>query len=96
MTEGERINLYNDLCDYEEDLKLISYPSQTKAIDIIHRAIVYVRGITARWITSNALPVLDENKKVIAYHNCECSSCHFIGGVSTFKLCPNCGAHMRK
>lgn len=98
MTEAERINLYNDLCDYEDDLRKISYPSQTKAIDMIHRAIVYVRGTSAKWLTNTAcaLPVLDESNRLLYHANCTCSSCGFIGGMSTFKLCPNCGSRMRQ
>ena len=96
MTEAERIKLYNDLCDYEEDLRMITYPSQTKAIDIIHRAVIYVRGVHANWLTSNALPILDENNKVIHYENCICSSCGFAHGTSTYRICPSCGARMAK
>ena len=94
MTEAERVQLYNDLCDYEEDLRMITYPSKTREIDIIHRAVVYVRGKTGQW--KNGTPVLDENNKIKYLVNCQCSSCGFADGKSTFKICPSCSARMQK
>ena len=97
MTEGERVKLYNDLSDYEEVLKKIHYPAQTREIDIIHRAVDYVRGVHGRWINdSHATPVLDEKKHIVRYVGSTCSICSFDDGWSTFKFCPNCGARMKK
>ena len=80
MTEGERITLLNDLCDYEQELKTVIYPSKTRELDIVRRAIAFVRGSRAQWINNNTM----------------CSGCGFAEGNETFKFCPSCGARMRK
>ena len=94
MNEAERVRLYNDLIDFKDDLQQISYPPQTRNIDILKRAIEYVRGSSAHWT-----PAKDATADIIDRHPvvypCQCSSCHFAYGRSDFKLCPSCGAVMR-
>ena len=97
MKEGERIQLYNDLTDFKYELEQVSYPTQTKKIDILRRAIEYVRNTTARW-----LPM--DNKEVDAVVNDarlpyifprKCSSCGFARGFADFRICPQCGSRMQ-
>lgn len=95
MTEAERITLYNDLCDYEQDLRAIMYPPQTKAIDTIHRAIAFVRGNKADWIRSGGTHVYDDLGNLIRTDFCTCSSCGFTRGSSDFKYCPYCASKMK-
>lgn len=80
MKEAERVRLYNDLTDYEMDLKSIIYPPKTKEIDMIQRAIACVRGERGKWIASNGTNI--------------CNRCRFDEGKSSFRYCPNCGAKM--
>ena len=93
MTESERITLYNDLCDYEQDLFNVVHPPQTKAIDIVHRAVAYVRGTSAHW--AGGVDVLDKNGNLLRRDYCTCSACGFSRGSSDFKHCPNCTAKMK-
>ena len=95
FTEAERVTLYNDLCDLEEDYRLITYPSKTKEIDVIRRAIRFVRGNQAKWEHgSSTIPVASENSGRY-YINCTCSACGFELGHSNYRICPNCGSRMR-
>ena len=94
MTEAERVRLYNDLCDYEQDLQLITIPPRTKEIDIIRRAITYVRGTNAHWIKT-PLSQVDTSEMFPFTTAMECSSCHFANGRSDFRICPQCSARMR-
>ena len=94
MTEAERINLYNDLCDYELELRQIVYPNKTREVDIIHRAVQYVRGNQARWVTRDALPVLNDKGNIVKYTSAKCSFCGFASGDSDYKFCPNCASRM--
>ena len=80
MTEGERIRLLNDLCDYEQTLKQIIMPSPTKEIDIMRRAIAFVRGSRSKWDNNGTL----------------CHNCGFNEGKEKFIFCPMCGARMQK
>ena len=95
MTEADRVNLYNDLCDFRDELSIIQYPSQTKRIDILSRAIAYVHGNHATWLripesitetTANGLPFV---------FPMQCSSCLFAWGRSDYNICPRCGAKMK-
>ena len=95
MKEADRIQLYNDLCDYEQELKAIYYPPKTMEADMIHRAILFVRGETGRWVLAEASPVFDGHERIIGYTGCKCDKCGFSDGKSTFKFCPSCGARMR-
>ena len=96
MLEAERVRLYNDLCDYEQELKGVLLPRKTREIDIIHRAATYVRGERSRWVVSGAgcLPVFDGDK-ICDFVNATCENCKFGGGRASFRFCPNCGAKMR-
>ena len=94
MTEAERVRLYNDLCDYEQDLQLITIPPRTKEIDIIRRAIAYVRGVNAHWIKTPSSQV-DTSGHIPVSTSMECSSCHFANGRSDFRICPQCSARLR-
>ena len=96
MKEGERIQLYNDLCDYKAELEEISYPSQTRKIDILRRAIEYVRGNSARWLTSPDTQRIIHDNRLAYLFPCECSCCHFDRGFSDFRLCPQCGSRMQR
>ena len=95
MTEGERVRLYNDLCDYEQDLRMVTIPPRTREIDIINRAIAYVRGTTSKWIaTPDSVQRFDPKGRVYVI-NMECRECKFQGGLSTYRICPQCGARMK-
>ena len=97
MTERERINLYNDLCDFKSDLQAVYFPPQTKQIDIITRAISYVRGTQAKWVhTPQSEHEYAPNGALLRTSHCTCSSCGFADGRSDFRICPNCGARMQK
>ena len=96
MTEGERITLYNDLCDYKEELQGIHYPSQTRQIDILSRAILFVRGTRANWLKQPNSVATFQDQKFIYFSPVKCSSCAFPYGRSDFRICPNCGARMQK
>ena len=97
MLEAERVRLYNDLCDLEQEMKNVVLPRKTREIDILHRAVTYVRGVQSRWIVSGGacLPILDQNHRVIDYENATCEKCKFTGGRASFKYCPSCGAKMK-
>ena len=95
MTEAERVRLYNDLCDYEQELKSVLYPQKTREIDIMQRAIKFVKGEQSRWIVTGGQPVLDENSRVMDYTGCTCERCKFSMGMSSFRYCPNCSARMK-
>ena len=94
FTEHERIRLYNDLCDYREEVKDI-YPPQTRRIDTLTRAIQFVRGTTGVWKpTAESEPILI-NGRAVGSTNCVCS----VGGEtgrSNYRLCPQCGAKMHR
>ena len=97
MTEGERIQLYNGLCDFKEELEGISYPSQTSKIDLLRRAIEYVRNSPARWLEmsdSEVDSVVNEPRLPYMFPR-KCSSCGFARGFSDFRLCPQCGCRMQ-
>ena len=94
MTEADKVRLYNDLCDYEYELKEIIYPVKTREIDIVRRAIEFMRGSQGKWL-SGAVAVLN-NGKCVDEIACQCSSCGFAHGHMSFKYCPNCGARMKK
>ena len=96
MTEGERIQLYNDLCDYTDELEQISYPSQTRRISILARAVAYVRGESARWLTMKDTQQIIHGDRLAYLFPMQCSSCHFDRGFSDFRLCPQCGSRMQK
>lgn len=94
FTEHERVRLYNDLCDFREEIKDI-YPPQTCRIDALTRAIQYVRGTTAVWKpTAESEPIII-NGRAIGSTNCTCSACGMIGR-SDYRLCPKCGAKMHR
>lgn len=96
MTEAERVTLYNDLCDFRDDLKVIHYPPQTKQIDILTRAISYVRGDQAKWLRlPESVTDVDANRMPFTFPM-QCSSCKFSWGRSDFLLCPKCGSRMKK
>ena len=95
MTEAERTMLYNDLIDYELELKGIYYPPKDREINILRRAQKAVAGERSKWILSDAKGVYDEHGNAIEYLNCTCEKCKFSRGVSTFRYCPNCGARMK-
>ena len=96
MTEGERIQLYNNLCDFKEELEEIHYPPQTRKIDILRRAIDYVRGNPARWLKLPDTQQIVSDGRLKYLFPCECSSCGFARGFSDFKLCPQCGSRMQR
>ena len=96
MKESDRIDLYNDLSDYEQELREIVFPNMSREINIIHRAVQYVRGNQARWITKNAVPVFNDDKTIAYYSSCTCSSCSFASGLSTYRFCPSCASRMLK
>ena len=93
MTEGERVQLYNDLCDWRDALAEITFPPQTKNIDILSRAITYVRGDTAKWLRTEAskTQVIGDRTHLAPV---ACSRCSFPRGSSDFRVCPQCGAKM--
>jgi len=97
MTEGERIQLYNELCDFKSELEEIHYPTQTKKIDILRRAIEYVRNQPAQWLMMSN----EEVDKVINDPSLpytfprKCSACGFNKGFFGFRLCPQCGRRMQ-
>ena len=95
MTEGERVAIYNDLCDWRDELAQITYPSQTKRIDILTRAIAYVRGETAKWLTTESTDslTLTDGRTIIA--PVACSRCAFSRGASDFRFCPQCGTKIK-
>lgn len=96
MTDGERVQLYNDLCDFKDELEQIHYPVQTKKIDIIRRAIEYVRGNPAKWLsTEDTQQILSENRLAYLFP-VKCSVCGFKRGFSDFKYCPQCISRMQK
>ena len=80
FTEGERITLLNDLCDFEQDLKVYITPPKTREIDILRRAIAFVRGSRGRWVNNFTT----------------CNLCSFNKGSAEYRFCPNCGARMQK
>lgn len=93
MTEADRVNLYNSLCDFREELQGI-FPHPTKKIDTLTKAITYIRGTTAKWErTSDSQNIIVQNK-CVAFAPSACSACHFALGRSDFRICPNCGAKM--
>ena len=97
MNEGERVQLYNDLFDFKSELEEISYPSQTRKIDILRRAIEYVRNTHARWLPMDAI---DVDKVMNDVHlpyifPRKCSSCGFARGFADFRICPQCGSRMQ-
>lgn len=95
MTEQERIQLYNDLCDFKADLLEIRLPPQTKNISTVSRAIEYVRGVSAKWLkTELSEPILVDGHAVASSHM-KCSCCRFDKGESSFRFCPKCGARMK-
>ena len=96
MTENERVELYNDLCDFKSDLQMICYPPQTRQIDILSRAIAYVKGTSAKWEKSNDSKDFFNDERFAFFAPSTCSSCHFAHGRSDFRRCPNCGARMQK
>ena len=96
MTEGERVQLYNDLCDYKDELEQISYPSQTRRINILARAVAYVRGDSARWLPMEDTQQIIKDNRLVYLFPMQCSSCRFDRGFSDFKLCPQCGCRMQK
>ena len=93
MTEAQRVELYNSLCDFREELQGI-YPRPTQKIHTLTQAITFIRGTTAKW---ERLP---ESQNILADNCCiafapsACSACHFALGRSDFHICPNCGAKM--
>ena len=95
MTEGERVRLYNDLCDFMDDLKSITYPPQTKQIDILSRAVMFVRGSTAVWQRGTDSTQVPSQTKAFAYYPCTWSFCHFASGRTDYKFCPSCGTRMK-
>ena len=95
MTEAERVNLYNDLCDLEIEMQSVMYPPKVREVDILHRAVEYVRGVKGRWIVSNGIPVFDDKKRIIDHTGCTCDRCKFSDGRASFRFCPNCGARMK-
>lgn len=97
MTEAERVELYNDLCDFELELHAITYPPQSKKINTLRRAIAFVGGTRGRWVCdASATPVFDGNR-IIYYESCKCNQCSFSNHtLSTFKFCPSCGARMQR
>ena len=96
MTEGERVQLYNSLCDFKEELEEIHYPPQTKKIDILRRAIDYVRGTPARWLSTADTQQIVKGNRLVYSFPCRCSVCAFDRGFSDFKLCPQCGSRMQR
>ena len=92
MTEAERVELYNSLCDFREELQNI-YPQQTKKIHTLTQAIIFVRGTTAKWERVPESQNIIADNRCVAFAPSACSSCHFLGR-SDYKLCPNCGAKM--
>lgn len=95
MKEAERVELYNDLCDFEQELMQITFPPQTRKLDIIHRAIVYVKGERAKWESDgSSVAVLDGNGRMLYLADVKCSACGFRAH-SDYKFCPNCRARMK-
>ena len=95
MTEAERVTLYNNLCDFREELQNV-YPLPTKKINTLSQAIIYVRGTTATWQpTAESQPIII-NGRAVGSTCCTCSACRFPYGRSDFRLCPNCGAKMKR
>ena len=95
MTEGERIEIYNALMDWRDELSHITIPSQSKRIHVLSQAIAFIRGTVACW-----QPTKETTTKVIDSHPvafpCKCSSCAFARGFSDFRFCPQCGARMQR
>ena len=96
MIEGERVQLYNELCDFKEELEGIHFPPQTKKIDTLRRAIEYVRGTPAKWLTTADTQQMMNDNRLLYLFPCKCSLCGFNRGFSDFKLCPQCGSRMQK
>ena len=96
MTEAERVQLYNDLCDLKSDMQEISYPPQTRQVDILSRAISFVKGVHAKWLKQPNSINTYSNDHLLYYSPTTCSSCHFAQGRSDFRICPNCGARMQR
>ena len=92
MTEGERIELYNNLCDFRDELNTI-FPLPSQKIHTLSQAIIFVRGTTAKWERSDKSEPIIVNGRAIGSTNCTCSTCGVIGR-SDYRLCPNCGAKM--
>ena len=96
MTERERIALYNDLCDFKEELSLIRLPPQTKKINTLSRAIEYVYGTTAKWQKTPDTCEEFVGERLVALTQMQCSACRFAHRRTDFKYCPNCGTKIAK
>lgn len=96
MRDGDRIQVYNDLCDFKDELEQIHYPSQTRRIDILKRAIDYVKGTPAHWNSTTETQQIFSDERYVYSFPCTCSGCGFARGFSDFKLCPQCGCRMQK
>ncbi len=96
MTEGERVALYNAICDWKDALMEITYPPQTQKIDILNRTASYLRGTTATWSPTDASETITTQGRRPIVTRCLCSRCGFSRGESDFKYCPNCMSRMKK
>lgn len=95
MTEGERVEIYNALIDWRDELSQITIPSQSKRIHVLSGAIAYLRGTTAQWQPTNETKTEIINSRPVA-SPCTCSSCRFARGFSDYRFCPQCGARMQR
>ena len=96
MTEGERVQLYNSLCDFRDELRLITIPSQTRNIHTLTQAIDFVHGTTIRWLSTEDTHDIFNGDRLVYRFPCTCSSCGFARGFSDFKLCPQCGGRAQR
>ena len=94
MTERDRVNLYNDLCDYKDALAEIIVPPKTKEIALISRAISYVRGSNAKWLHMPDTKPVTKDGRALYFLPTQCSFCGFAEGRSSYKFCPECGSRI--